>query len=70
MKQNVLNIHQFRRLFPSAVRPPKKTIVKWIEEGTKEGAKPTAFTVDGNYYFESSLARDFIKNLGFEPLDE
>lgn len=67
MKKEVLNIHQFRRLFPVVARPPKKTIIKWIEEGTKEGAKAPAFSVDGNYFFEATVARDFVRELGFEP---
>ena len=69
MKQDVLNIHQFRRLFPVVVRPPKKTIVSWIENGTKEGKKAPAFTVDGQYFIETEKARDFVKSLGFEPVE-
>lgn len=67
MKKDVINIHQFRRLFPVIARPPKKTIIKWIEEGTKEGAKAPAFAVDGNYFFEATVAQEFIRELGFEP---
>lgn len=67
MKKDVINIHQFRRLFPVVARPPKKTIIKWIEEGTKEGAKAPAFAVDGNYFFEATVAQEFIRELGFEP---
>lgn len=67
MKKDVINIHQFRRLFPVVARPPKKTIIKWIEEGTKEGAKAPAFAVDGNYFFETAVAQDFVRELGFEP---
>ena len=67
MKKDVINIHQFRRLFPVVARPPKKTIIKWIEEGTKEGAKAPAFAVDGNYFFEATVAQNFVRELGFEP---
>ena len=67
MKKDVINIHQFRRLFPVVARPPKKTIIKWIEEGTKEGVKAPAFAVDGNYFFEATVAQEFVRELGFEP---
>ena len=67
MKKEVINIHQFRRLFPVVARPPKKIIIKWIEEGTKEGAKAPAFAVDGNYFFEATVAQEFVRELGFEP---
>ena len=67
--KDVLNIHQFRRLFPVVVRPPKKIIVNWIENGTKEGKKAPAFTVDGQYFIETEKARDFVKSLGFEPVE-
>ena len=69
MKQDVLNIHQFRRLFPVVVRPPKKTIIQWIENGTREGKKAPAFTVDGQYFIETEKAREFVKTLGFEPVE-
>lgn len=69
MKQDVLNIHQFRRLFPVVVRPTKKGIINWIENGTREGKKAPAFTVDGQYFIESEKARDFVKSLGFEPVE-
>ena len=69
MKQDVLNIHQFRRLFPVVVRPPKKTIIQWIENGTREGKKAPAFTVDGQYFIETEKAREFVKTLGFKPVE-
>ena len=48
MKQDVLNIHQFRRLFPVVVRPPKKTIIQWIENGTREGKKAPRSQLTGS----------------------
>ena len=69
MKQDVLKIHEFRRLFPVGVRPPKKTTISWIANGTKEGRKAPAFTVDGQYFIETEKAREFVKTLGFEPVE-
>ena len=47
MKQDVLNIHQFRRLFPVVVRPTKKTLIHWLEERTRAGKKEPVLTVHG-----------------------
>ena len=69
MKQDNLKIQENRRRNPVEERPPKKTIIQWIENGTREGKKAPAFTVDGQYFIETEKAREFVKTLGFEPVE-